>query len=168
MSMRTSLWTCHHLHLRPLTLSKTLALQIRQLSEHLTRFLLAPAGIASLHDSFQQRSAHGPRIYQTVAHMFPKLACFSCVSIHHVQSGQEGRCMKVGRWANQLQHKLFPMQYLEELMSTRLGVKRSGEVVSADKRMGPDGREYYDIQVSMVCLRVIPVCALSLCHASIL
>ena len=37
-------------------------------------------------------------------------------------------------------------------MSTRLGVKRSGEVVSADRRMGPDGREYYDIQVCMTCL----------------
>ena len=32
-------------------------------------------------------------------------------------------------------------------MSTRLGVKRDGEVVAADKRMGPDGKEYYDIQV---------------------
>lgn len=32
-------------------------------------------------------------------------------------------------------------------MSTRLGVRRDGEVVAADKRMGPDGKEYYDIQV---------------------
>ncbi len=39
------------------------------------------------------------------------------------------------------------MQYLEELMSTRIGVKRSGEVVSATERMGPDGKKYYDIQV---------------------
>lgn len=39
------------------------------------------------------------------------------------------------------------MQYLEELMSTRLGVKRNGEVVEADQRVGPDGKEYYDIQV---------------------
>ena len=40
----------------------------------------------------------------------------------------------------------FGMQYLEELMSTRLGVQRQGEVLSADKRTGPDGKEYYDIQ----------------------
>ena len=40
------------------------------------------------------------------------------------------------------------LQYLEELMSTRLGVKRNGEVVAAETRMGPDGKEYYDIQVS--------------------
>ena len=39
------------------------------------------------------------------------------------------------------------LQYLEELMSTRLGVKRNGEVVAAETRMGPDGKEYYDIQV---------------------
>ena len=70
----------------------------------------------------------------------------------------------MGKTITQAKHKLFPMQYLEELMSTRLGVKRSGEVVSADKRMGPDGREYYDIQVSMAYLQV-PVYALSLCDA---
>ena len=34
-------------------------------------------------------------------------------------------------------------------MSTRLGVKRNGEVVEADQRVGPDGKEYYDIQVLM-------------------
>lgn len=39
------------------------------------------------------------------------------------------------------------VQYLEELMSTRIGVKRSGEVMSATERMGPDGKKYYDIQV---------------------
>ena len=44
------------------------------------------------------------------------------------------------------QQALF-VQYLEELMSTRIGVKRSGEVVSATERMGPDGKKYYDIQV---------------------
>jgi hypothetical protein len=38
-------------------------------------------------------------------------------------------------------------QYLEELMSTRIGVRRSGEVLSSNKRIGPDGKEYYDIQV---------------------
>lgn len=31
-------------------------------------------------------------------------------------------------------------------MSTRLGVKRTGEVVSASQRTAPDGRLYYDIQ----------------------
>ena len=41
------------------------------------------------------------------------------------------------------------VQYLEELMSTRIGVKRSGEVVSATERTGPDGKKYYDIQVCM-------------------
>lgn len=43
---------------------------------------------------------------------------------------------------------LLVLQYLEELMSTRLGVQRKGEVLSADRRTGPDGREYYDIQVN--------------------
>lgn len=38
-------------------------------------------------------------------------------------------------------------QYLEELMSTRLGVKRTGEVVTADERVGSDNKLYYDIQV---------------------
>lgn len=31
-------------------------------------------------------------------------------------------------------------------MSTRLGVKRTAEVVSATAREGPGGRTYYDIQ----------------------
>lgn len=31
-------------------------------------------------------------------------------------------------------------------MSTRLGVRRNGEVVAAEKRQGPDGKDYYDIQ----------------------
>ena len=39
-------------------------------------------------------------------------------------------------------------QYLEELKTTRLGVKRSGDVVSASSRMAQDGRVYYDLQVS--------------------
>jgi hypothetical protein len=37
-------------------------------------------------------------------------------------------------------------QFLEEFMSTRIGVKRVGEVVSAVARTGDDGLEYYDIQ----------------------
>ena len=44
------------------------------------------------------------------------------------------------------------LQYLEELMSTRLGVQRKGEVLSADRRTGPDGREYYDIQARFILL----------------
>lgn len=31
-------------------------------------------------------------------------------------------------------------------MSTRLGVRRTAEVVAAAERTGPDGRAYYDIQ----------------------
>ena len=38
-------------------------------------------------------------------------------------------------------------QYLDELGTTRLGVRRSGEVVSANRRTGADGRTYYDVQV---------------------
>ena len=47
-------------------------------------------------------------------------------------------------------------QYLEELMSTRLGVQRKGEVLSADRRTGPDGREYYDIQAGSINLCLHP------------
>jgi len=32
-------------------------------------------------------------------------------------------------------------------MSTRLGVRREAEVVSATQRTGPNGKAYYDIQV---------------------
>jgi len=40
-------------------------------------------------------------------------------------------------------------QYLnKEFMSTRLGIRREGEVLSASSRTGPDGRIYYDIDVS--------------------
>lgn len=35
--------------------------------------------------------------------------------------------------------------YTNELMSTRLGVKRTGSVTAASQRTGPDGRLYYDI-----------------------
>eukprot|EP00890_Picochlorum_soloecismus_P004635 jgi/Picsp_1/5172/NSC_02535-R1_lumenal -like protein len=37
-------------------------------------------------------------------------------------------------------------QYLEEFMSTRLGVKRTAEVESAEPRTSSDGKVYYDIQ----------------------
>eukprot|EP00878_Enallax_costatus_P026750 GHUV01028737.1.p1 GENE.GHUV01028737.1~~GHUV01028737.1.p1 ORF type:complete len:211 (+),score=32.48 GHUV01028737.1:659-1291(+) len=45
-------------------------------------------------------------------------------------------------------------QYLnKEFMSTRLGIRRTGEIISADSREGPDGRTYYDIQVCcLLCL----------------
>lgn len=33
-------------------------------------------------------------------------------------------------------------------MSTRLGVKRTSEVVAASSRTGADGRLYYDVQAS--------------------
>ena len=38
-------------------------------------------------------------------------------------------------------------QYLRDMMSTRLGVKRETNVVSASQRIGADGNEYYDLQV---------------------
>ena len=38
-------------------------------------------------------------------------------------------------------------QFLEELMSTRLGVRREGEIVSATARTADDGKEYYDVEV---------------------
>ena len=37
-------------------------------------------------------------------------------------------------------------QFLEEFMSTRLGVRRVGEIISAVARTAPDGQLYYDIQ----------------------
>lgn len=44
-----------------------------------------------------------------------------------------------------------PLQYLEEFMSTRLGVRRTGEIVSARSRTGADGRLYYDVEVGRGC-----------------
>ena len=40
-------------------------------------------------------------------------------------------------------------QYLEEFMSTRLGVKRTAEIESAVARIGADGKQYYDIQTRL-------------------
>ncbi len=41
-------------------------------------------------------------------------------------------------------------QYLnKEFMSTRLGVRREGQVLYAESREGPDGRTYYDIGIRM-------------------
>lgn len=41
-------------------------------------------------------------------------------------------------------------QYLnKEFMSTRIGIKRTGEVVSASSRTGSDGNQYYDVQVRL-------------------
>lgn len=37
-------------------------------------------------------------------------------------------------------------QYLEEFMSTRIGIRKEAEVVSAVERTGADGLQYYDIQ----------------------
>ena len=39
-------------------------------------------------------------------------------------------------------------QYLRELLSTRLGVKRTTDVVSSSERTGSDGKKYYDLEVS--------------------
>lgn len=42
-------------------------------------------------------------------------------------------------------------QYLnKEFMSTRLGIKRTGNIESASSREGPDGKMYYDIEVGML------------------
>ena len=38
-------------------------------------------------------------------------------------------------------------QYLTEFMSTRLGIKREAEVRSAERRLAPDGKLYYDLEV---------------------
>lgn len=44
--------------------------------------------------------------------------------------------------------KRFLDQYLtKEFMSTRLGIRRSGEIVSATSRVGDDGKTYYDISI---------------------
>jgi hypothetical protein len=40
-------------------------------------------------------------------------------------------------------------QYLTEFASTRLGVKRTGAVVSAGARTADDGREYYDVALEI-------------------
>lgn len=42
-------------------------------------------------------------------------------------------------------------QYLRELLSTRLGVKRTTDIVSAAERTEQDGRKYYDLEVDIVC-----------------
>lgn len=42
-------------------------------------------------------------------------------------------------------------QLLTEFMSTRIGIKRQGEIVSTRERTGSDGRSYYDIQVRLLC-----------------
>lgn len=43
-------------------------------------------------------------------------------------------------------------QYFRELMSTRLGVKRTADIISATERLGPDGRKYYDLEVHAASL----------------
>ena len=42
--------------------------------------------------------------------------------------------------------QLTKAQYLDELLSTRLGVKRKAEILSADERIGPNGKKYYDVE----------------------
>jgi hypothetical protein len=41
------------------------------------------------------------------------------------------------------------VEFLDEFLSTRLGVKREAEVVKASRRTGNDGKLYYDIQIRM-------------------
>ena len=38
-------------------------------------------------------------------------------------------------------------QYVQELMSTRLGIKRTADVVSASERIASDGKKYFDVEV---------------------
>ncbi|CAD7695197.1 unnamed protein product [Ostreobium quekettii] len=40
-------------------------------------------------------------------------------------------------------------QYLAEFMSTRIGVQREGDIISAEQRTGPDGKLYYDVQIRL-------------------
>ncbi|KAJ4732951.1 PsbP-domain protein 1 [Rhynchospora pubera] len=40
-------------------------------------------------------------------------------------------------------------QYLTELMSTRLGVKRESNVLTASQRVADDGRNYYQVEVNI-------------------
>ena len=49
-------------------------------------------------------------------------------------------------------------QYLRELLSTRLGVKRTTDIVSAGERIGPDGKKYYDLEVAS---SAVPISRLS-------
>jgi hypothetical protein len=35
----------------------------------------------------------------------------------------------------------------KEFMSTRIGIRREGEIISAASRQGSDGKTYYDIEV---------------------
>eukprot|EP00882_Tetradesmus_deserticola_P020664 GHRQ01022326.1.p1 GENE.GHRQ01022326.1~~GHRQ01022326.1.p1 ORF type:complete len:234 (+),score=61.61 GHRQ01022326.1:68-703(+) len=41
----------------------------------------------------------------------------------------------------------------KEFMSTRIGIRREGNIVSAASRKADDGRVYYDIEVSSSCCR---------------
>jgi len=40
-------------------------------------------------------------------------------------------------------------QYLSELLSTRLGVRRTTSVLSAEERTASDNRKYYDLEVGI-------------------
>jgi len=41
-------------------------------------------------------------------------------------------------------------EYLDEFLSTRIGVRREGKVVDAVRREGEDGKAYYDVRVRIV------------------
>lgn len=49
-------------------------------------------------------------------------------------------------------------QLLSEFMSTRIGVRREGDIVSAVERTGSDGQLYYDIQVTPGPCRCMHLC----------
>lgn len=44
--------------------------------------------------------------------------------------------------------EITKQQYVRELMSTRLGVKRSAEILSASERIGDDDKKYFDLEVT--------------------
>jgi hypothetical protein len=47
-------------------------------------------------------------------------------------------------------------QYLSELLSTRLGVRRTTDVVSAQERTASDNRKYYDLEVGCATHHGLP------------
>lgn len=46
-------------------------------------------------------------------------------------------------------NKILDQFLTKEFMSTRLGIKREGSVLSASSREGPEGRTYYDVAIRM-------------------
>jgi translation initiation factor RLI1 len=69
------------------------------------------------------------------------LTCFICsclcrfASVEDLGSPDEAAARILDKYLN------------KEFMSTRIGIKREGEIVSAASRQGSDGKLYYDIEV---------------------